>query len=397
MKRYRPLLLLVLVFLATSAVAHETLTEGVKDLATQISTAATKQSKQKIAVLPLRELDGQPTILGTYVAEELITGLVQIGSFDVVERQLLDKLLSEQKIEQTGAIDPATAKKVGRILGVDAIVTGSITDLTTFMAINCRLIDTSTGAVFGAAHVTIAKDADVTKLTSTALSEAGTTTRAPTYAPQHAVAVKDLGSIRVALKSVTQNGLRWTFDVTNRDAQAPVVVVMNAENSAEYGVRIGPTPTMLRASVSDDYGNIKRLDSSGLEGLGFVRAGVRGLNGQTRYSPLEISRLLELRDRLGRNTDDPNDVYDGPVYTTWYGSGPPPPAPPPQAYRGNEFVTGTPTTIAAGETTMVTMTFEGPPSTAATFQFHAELVVGNKGRYTLHNLAFERVSTAASH
>jgi curli biogenesis system outer membrane secretion channel CsgG len=395
MRRY---LALILVLFATPAVAHETLAEGVRDLATQISTAATKQSKQKIAVLPLRELDGQPTILGTYIAEELITGLVQLGSFDVVERQLLDKLLGEQKIEQTGAIDPATAKKVGKILGVDAIVTGSITDLTTFMAVNCRLIDTSTGAVFGAARVTIAKDADVTKLTGTALTETGTAARTPTYAPPHAVATKDFGSLRIALTSITQNGLRWTFDVTNRDAQVPVVVAMNAENPAEYGVRIGATPTVLRASVSDDYGNIRRLDSSGLEGLGFVRAGVRGQNGHTRYSPLEIIRLLELRDRLGRNTDDPSDVQEGvTTYTTWYGSGPPPPAPPPFAYSGNEFVTGTPTTIAPGETTVVTMTFEGPPSTAASFQFHAELVVRNSGRYELHNLAFERVSISPSH
>jgi TolB-like protein len=387
MRRYLPLFLL---FFATPVAAHQTLTEGVRDLATQISTAAAKQSKQRIAVLPLRELDGQPTIFGTYLAEELITGLVQLGNFDVVERQLLDKLMGEQKIEQTGAIDPATAKKVGRILGVDAIVTGTITDLTTFMAINCRLIDTGTGAVFGAARVTIAKDADVTKLTGTVLTDAGITTRTPTYAPPHAVATKDLGSIRVALKGITQNALRWTFDVTNRDAKAPVVVAMNAENS-------GPTPTVLRASVSDDYGNIKRLEIAGLEGLGYVRAGVRGLNGHTRYSPLDIIRLLELRDRLGRNTDDPSDFWEGvTTYSTWYGSEPPPPTPLP-TYRGNEFVTGTPTTIAPGETATVTMTFEGPPSTAVSFQFHAELVVRNNGQYTLHNLAFERVSISSSH
>lgn len=393
MKRYLPLFL---VFFAAQAAAHQTLTEGVRDLATQISTAAAKQSKQRIAVLPLRELDGQPTILGTYVAEELITGLVQLGSFDVVERQLLDKLLGEQKIEQTGAIDPATAKKVGRILGVDAIVTGSITDLTTFMAINCRLIDTSTGAVFGAARVTIAKDADVAKLTGTALTEAGTTARTPTYAPPHAVATKDLGSLRVALKSITQNGLRWTFDVTNRDAQAPALVAMNAENPAEYGVHGGSAPTVLRASVSDDYGNVKRLDTSGLEGLAFLRAGVRGFEGRTRYSPLEIIQLLELRDRLGRNTDDPDDLnQEVKVFTTWMSSDPPPPTPKQPANRGNEFITGTLSTIAPGETAVVTMTFEGAPSNAVSLQFHAELVVGHNGRYTLHNLAFERVTISS--
>lgn len=90
--------------------AHQTLVDGVKDLATQISATATKQAKQKIAVLPFHELDGQPTIFGSYIAEELVTNLVQLGNFQVVERQLLHKVLGELKIEQTGAIDPATAK-----------------------------------------------------------------------------------------------------------------------------------------------------------------------------------------------------------------------------------------------------------------------------------------------
>jgi TolB-like protein len=79
---------------------------AVKDVATQISATATKQAKQKIAILPFHELDGQPTILGTYMAEELVTNLVQLGNFQVVERQLLHMVSGELKIEQTGAIVP---------------------------------------------------------------------------------------------------------------------------------------------------------------------------------------------------------------------------------------------------------------------------------------------------
>ncbi|MCU1231273.1 MAG: hypothetical protein JWO97_4157 [Acidobacteria bacterium] len=164
------ILVLVGCLLAFPAVAQKTLGDGVKELATQISAGVAKQQKQKIAVLPFRELDGQTTVLGTYLAEELVTNLFQMGNFEIVERQLLDKVLGELKTQQSGAVDPQTAKEIGRVAGVDAIVTGSITDLQSFVGINCRLIDTTTGKIFGAAQTKITKDDDVKKIMSTPMA-----------------------------------------------------------------------------------------------------------------------------------------------------------------------------------------------------------------------------------
>src|SRR5438132_3850070 len=162
--------LVVLAFFSFPLHAQKTLGDGIKDLAAQITASAAKQQKQKIAVLPFRELEGQPTVLGTYLAEELVTNLFQLGNFEIVERQLLDKVLGELKVEQSGAIDPSTAKEIGRVTGVDAIVTGSITDLQSFVGVNCRLIDTTTGKIFGAAQTKITKDDDVKKIMSTAVA-----------------------------------------------------------------------------------------------------------------------------------------------------------------------------------------------------------------------------------
>jgi curli biogenesis system outer membrane secretion channel CsgG len=64
--------------------------------------------------------------LGTSASDILITELAKSGKFIVVERDKMDKLLAEQKLGMTGAIDPNTAAKVGKILGLNAIVTGSI-------------------------------------------------------------------------------------------------------------------------------------------------------------------------------------------------------------------------------------------------------------------------------
>lgn len=65
--------------------------------------------------------------VGKAVADLLITRLVQDGSVTVVERAAIDKLLAEQNFSNTDRTDPLTAAKLGRILGVDAIVLGSVT------------------------------------------------------------------------------------------------------------------------------------------------------------------------------------------------------------------------------------------------------------------------------
>jgi curli biogenesis system outer membrane secretion channel CsgG len=68
-----------------------------------------------------------PPNLGKAAADLLITKLVQDGNLSVLERSAIDKLLAEQDFSNTNRTDPATAAKLGRVLGVDTIILGTIT------------------------------------------------------------------------------------------------------------------------------------------------------------------------------------------------------------------------------------------------------------------------------
>ncbi len=65
--------------------------------------------------------------LGKTVADLLINRLVQDAACSVIERSALNKLLAEQNFSNSDRADPARAAKLGRILGVDVIILGSIT------------------------------------------------------------------------------------------------------------------------------------------------------------------------------------------------------------------------------------------------------------------------------
>jgi curli biogenesis system outer membrane secretion channel CsgG len=65
--------------------------------------------------------------VGKGIADLLVEKLVQSGTYSVIERKALDKVLAEQNFSNSDRADPNTAAKIGRILGVDAIILGSIT------------------------------------------------------------------------------------------------------------------------------------------------------------------------------------------------------------------------------------------------------------------------------
>jgi len=169
-------LLLSLLLGQRETLAQKLLPDAMNDLSKDIASRVANAQKSKIAVLPFRELGGQPTVLGTYLAEKLVTNLVEVGNLDLVERSTLDRVLGELKFNESGAIDPATAKRVGKLVGADAVITGSITDFASFIAVNCRLIDAESGRIFAAAEARIAKDEDVRKIMNVPLNDSGKST-----------------------------------------------------------------------------------------------------------------------------------------------------------------------------------------------------------------------------
>lgn len=85
--------------------------------------------RKKVAVIDFEDKTayGQGR-LGRGAADVLTTYLVKCQQFRVMERQQIAKVLDEQKFQQSGAVDQATAVKVGKILGVDMLVYGAVTN-----------------------------------------------------------------------------------------------------------------------------------------------------------------------------------------------------------------------------------------------------------------------------
>jgi len=100
------------------------------------AATAPAQQKKRIAVLDFEYgtvTDSVSAIFGTNVdvgkgvSDMLIEGLVKSGTYSVIERRALEQVMKEQNFSNSDRADPASAAKLGKLLGLDAIVIGSIT------------------------------------------------------------------------------------------------------------------------------------------------------------------------------------------------------------------------------------------------------------------------------
>jgi len=102
--------------------------------------------------------------LGGAASDILVTELVKSGKFIVVERDRMSKIMEEQKLQTQGLIDSQTAVQIGQIMGLEAIVVGSVSQFgvkkegsdylitqskrqVAEVAVDLRLIDVQSGQV----------------------------------------------------------------------------------------------------------------------------------------------------------------------------------------------------------------------------------------------------------
>jgi len=169
--------------------AAQDLEGGIQEVAQQLSAALGTGKVKKLAIVEFPDLNGYQSALGQFIAEELITQLsigANAGQFDVVERRQLARVLQEQELTDSSLFDAQSISKIGKILGIEAIVTGSIADLGTDVKVNARAISVESAKVFAAASTKIPKTDTVLQLMrqNAGLASQGTVSAAVGLRPQ---------------------------------------------------------------------------------------------------------------------------------------------------------------------------------------------------------------------
>jgi hypothetical protein len=136
------------------------------------------RGRMRVAVLDFSTPHGDSCELSAPLAEELTTRLFYVDRFAIIERRMLNKVLRENTSGQSDLFDPSEVARLGRLMGADGIVTGTIISNEFGYTFDARII-----VVESAEVVSVAR----TNMPSGIVEQRGTCSVEPVTAPPPAV------------------------------------------------------------------------------------------------------------------------------------------------------------------------------------------------------------------
>jgi TolB-like protein len=156
--------LVFLAFLQVRGGQEGDLRAGIDQLAQKVSEAAPEGRELNIAIIDFPDLQGTTCDIGRYIANRLTTQLSQNQKISVIERQQVGKSLTDLKFSTSDMGDPKNVKLLGKTIGADTLVMGSISDLDKQIDVDARVIDIESNKTLKGATATVSKDSAVEKM-----------------------------------------------------------------------------------------------------------------------------------------------------------------------------------------------------------------------------------------
>lgn len=103
--------------------------------------------------------DVELEVLRKGLAQMLISDLSAIDAIRLVERDRLQEVLAELKLQQSKKFDPKTAGRIGKLLGASYMVLGGYFAMMGTLRIDARLVEVETGRVIKSVGVNGKQDA----------------------------------------------------------------------------------------------------------------------------------------------------------------------------------------------------------------------------------------------
>lgn len=120
-----------------------------KDIAKEILKSKDLYNKN-IAIIDFTDLNGRTNMECKYLTERVVTEIASSKKINVIERKQLAKILSEQSLSMEGLTEQSNMQQIGKILNVEAILTGSLVKVNNENEINARLINAKNGEIITA-------------------------------------------------------------------------------------------------------------------------------------------------------------------------------------------------------------------------------------------------------
>jgi hypothetical protein len=127
-------------------------------LSQNLQTEAESKSSSKPMLIAITDFvtdEGRVTRLGRYVSDKITPYFTRSAQFSVQERALIDKVIQEHKFQTSPFVDEDSTQEVGKLIGAETIITGTISELNKAYYINTKAVGVAKGNVLTSIDVEI--------------------------------------------------------------------------------------------------------------------------------------------------------------------------------------------------------------------------------------------------
>jgi len=156
MKKF--LLIFVLFALMAGVISAQELT--LKEVITRSSKSIEETLPQRAKVIVLN-FESPAKTFSDYVIDELSGELIEGKKITVVDRRNLTAIMDEMKFQYSGYVSDESMQSIGKMLGAQAVISGSLTDMGVNYRFRIRIINVETAAVQRQISLDLKKDSQV--------------------------------------------------------------------------------------------------------------------------------------------------------------------------------------------------------------------------------------------
>jgi hypothetical protein len=205
---------------------EESLEEGFRAVLRELPAVFDPLNIQTLALSQIIGVDHRVTALDKLIQDRLMVELTRDGRYKIVEREKIEKVFKEIKLNLSDAIDPATAINAGKLLRADALLTGTSFDLENEFGVNIRIIASQNGQVIRGLELRVAKDRRARALFSQEVTQEPRGTYPPLQLEMYVIASREREFMIIQEGSVLHSGDRFQVRFrTNADCYFYVVLV----------------------------------------------------------------------------------------------------------------------------------------------------------------------------
>lgn len=150
LRNIKGIILFLVMTLSCLFLLGQSLDQELNKIAQDLAQKIKNRGQKKIALLDFKTELGKTNLLTKYMQEKIEFHLINSPDLLIIDRQHIQLLLSENKLQSQGLLDETVAKSATNFLRLDGWVIGEVNSTATETTLKLKVIDITTSQVFAA-------------------------------------------------------------------------------------------------------------------------------------------------------------------------------------------------------------------------------------------------------